>query len=214
MKLLHIIVNSKPEEESSSRKVARHLVNTILERNPQYKLEEINLYEDYIPRLKYNYFKGRNCLVDNKEYENLNDDDKKEVDRINELCDQFRSADMYVIAAPMWSLSFPAPLKEYLDCIVQVGKTIEIKDEKIKGSLDDRNRKMVYVQSSGGEIPWILRGKLSQGVEYFEDIMKFLGIKKFKELLVDGTGIDKYTKMDAEHRAMKKIDTIIEDFES
>lgn len=214
MKLLHIIVNSKPEEESSSRKVARHLVNTIIERNPQYKLEEINLYEEHIPRLEYKYFKSRNSLVEGTDYEKLSTEDKKEVDRINELCDQFRSADMYVIAAPMWSLSFPAPLKEYLDCIVQVGKTMELLDERIKGTLDDRDRKMIYVQSSGGEVPWILRGRLSQGVEYFEDIMKFLGIKKFKELLVDGTGFDKYTKMDAEHKAMKKIDTIIEDFNS
>ena len=31
MKLLYIIVNSKPEEESSSRKVSRKLVNRLLE---------------------------------------------------------------------------------------------------------------------------------------------------------------------------------------
>lgn len=213
MKLLHIIVNSKPEEDSSSRKVARHLINKILEKTPQYKLEEINLYEAHIPRLEYKYFKGRNAIVDKEEYDKLSEEDKKEVDRINELCDQFRSADMYVIAAPMWSLSFPAPLKEYIDCVIQMGKTIEIRDEKVKGKLDDRDRKMIYVQSSGADIPWLLRGKVSRGVEYVEDVMNFLGIKKFKELLVDGTGSDKYARMDAEQQAINKIDVIIDDFE-
>ena len=51
--------------------------------------------------------------------------------RIRALCDQFISANVYVIAAPMWSLSFPAPLKEYIDCIMQDQKTIKFEGKKI-----------------------------------------------------------------------------------
>lgn len=213
MKLLYIIVNSKPEMESSSRRVSRRVVNKLLEANQGCVLEELNLYDEHIPRLEYRYFKQRNCIVDKEEYDKLPEEDKKEVDRINELCDQFMSADLYVIAAPMWSLSFPAPLKEYIDCIVQVNKTMVISNNKVKGTLDDKERKMIYVQSSGGEVPWLLRGKISQGVEYVEDIMKFLGIKKFKELLVDGTGYERDSKIDAEYKAIGKIDALIDDLE-
>ena len=213
MKLLYIIVNSKPESESSSRKVARRLVNKLLNANPECVLEEVNLYDDHIPRLEYKYFKDRNCIIDKEGYDKLDEKDKKEVDRINELCDQFKSADIYVISAPMWSLSFPAPLKEYIDCIIQTGKTMILNENKIEGTLDDKVRKMIYVQSSGGIVPWILRGKISQGVEYVEDIMKFLGIKKFKELLIDGTGFDRDSKMEAEEKAIKKIDDIIDNLE-
>ena len=213
MKLLYIIVNSKPESESSSRKVARRLVNKILNVNPECVLEEVNLYDDHIPRLEYKYFKDRNCIIDKEGYNKLDEKDKKEVDRINELCDQFKSADIYVISAPMWSLSFPAPLKEYIDCIIQTGKTMTLNENKIKGTLDDKERKMIYVQSSGAPIPWILRGKINQGVEYVEDIMKFLGIKKFKELLIDGTGFDRDSRMEAEEKAINKIDDIIDDLE-
>ncbi len=213
MKLLYIIVNSKPEMESSSRRVSRRVVNKILEANQDCILEELNLYDEHIPRLEYKYFKQRNCVVDKEDYDKLPEEDKKEVDRINELCDQFMSADIYVIAAPMWSLSFPAPLKEYIDCIVQLNKTMIISKNKVKGTLDDKERKMIYVQSSGGEVPWLLRGKISQGVEYVEDIMKFLGIKKFKELLVDGTGWERDSKTDAEYKAIGKIDALIDDLE-
>ena len=196
-----------------NRKVSRRLVDKILNNNPDCILEEINLYDDHIPRLEYKYFKDRNCIVDEEGYNKLDEKDKKEVDRINQLCDQFKSADIYVIAAPMWSLSFPAPLKEYIDCIIQNGKTMILNEDKIKGTLDDKERKMIYVQSSGGPIPWILRGKINQGVEYVEDIMKFLGIKKFKELLIDGIGFDRDSKIEAEEKAIKKIDNIIDDLE-
>lgn len=213
MKLLYIIVNSKPEEQSSSRKVSRKLVNRILESNEGCELEEVNLYDEHIPRLKYNYFKARNEVVGGEEYNNLTEEDKKEVDRINELCDQFISADLYVIAAPMWSLSFPAPLKEYIDCVVQLDKTMSLTENKVRGLLDDKVRKMVYVQSSGGPVPWLLRGKISQGVEYVEDIMKFLGIKVFKELLVDKTGDERDSKIDAEYEAISKIDALVDDLQ-
>ncbi|HAX71996.1 MAG TPA: FMN-dependent NADH-azoreductase, partial [Firmicutes bacterium] len=61
--------------------------------------------------------------------------------------DQFKEADVVIIAAPMWSLSFPAPLKEYLDCILQVGKTITFESHMPKGLLDDKERTVIYVQS-------------------------------------------------------------------
>ena len=103
--------------------------------------------------------------------------DKKgqdEVHKIVKLADQFKEADMYVIAAPMWSLSFPAPLKEYIDCILIEGKTVEINKDKIDGLLDDKQRGMVYIQSSGASIPWILKMVMNKGVNYIEDIMKFM----------------------------------------
>lgn len=88
----------------------------------------------------------------------------------------------------MWSLSFPSPIKEYIDCIVQDGKTIKFVENKPHGTLNDIDRSMVYIQSSGGHIPWMLKPIMNKGLNYIESIMKFIGIKKFDELLVDGTG--------------------------
>ena len=126
------------------------------------------------------------------------------------MCDQFREADIYVLAAPMWSLSFPAPLKEYIDCVVQVGKTMAFENEKPYGLLDDKDRTFIYVQSSGGNIPWIIRPVLNKGVNYVHDIMKFIGIGKFEELLVDGTGISELDRLEAIGKAADKIDAIVD----
>lgn len=210
-KLLYITVNSKPEEISSSKTVGRAFVNKFIQKHEGFKVEELDLYKEHIPRLEYPYFIRRNCIVDKDAFQELDEKEKKEVQRIVELCDQFKSADVYVIAAPMWSLSFPAPLKEYIDCIVQEGKTLKISEESIQGLLDDKPRSMIYIQSSGASIPWLLKIVLNKGLNYVESIMRSMGIKKFHELLVDGTGSTEEERQEAIKKALEKIDDAIDD---
>lgn len=210
-KLLYISVNSKPEHLSSSKTVARELINRFLEKYNDFEVEEVDLYKDHIPRLEYQYFESRNCIINEEATKKLPEKEQKEVQRIRELCDQFISADMYVIAAPMWSVSFPAPLKEYIDCIVQVNKTVMIeKGKKPKGLLDDKDRAVVYIQSSGGNIPWILDPVMDKGENYIASIMKTMGISNVQELKVDGTGTTEEERTEAINKAKEKIDEIIE----
>ena len=208
-KLLYISVNSKPEDLSASKTVARKFINRFLEKNKDFTLEETDLYKEHIPRLEYQYFEKRNCIVDENDMKKLEKNDQREIQRIRELCDQFISANVYVIAAPMWSLSFPAPLKEYIDCIMQDQKTITFDDGKPEGMLNDKDRTLVYIQSSGGHIPWILKPVMNKGVNYIENIIKFMGVKKFEELLVDGTGFTEKERQEAINKAISKIDNTI-----
>lgn len=140
----------------------------------------------------------------------LSQEEQREVGRITELCDQFISAEIYVLAAPMWSLSFPAPVKEYIDCVVQAERTIAFRDKKPFGLLDDKKRAFVYVQSSGGKVPWILRPALNKGLNYISDIMRFIGIGKVEELLVDGTGIKEEERLEAIEKASEGIESLAE----
>jgi FMN-dependent NADH-azoreductase len=211
-KFLYITVNSKPEIMSSSKTVGRAFVNRFIERYPDFIVEELDLYKEHIPRLEYQYFESRNCIVNKEAAVNLPEKEQKEVQKITELCDQFISADVYVIAAPMWSLSFPAPLKEYVDCIVQSKKTIFFpeKGDKPQGLLNDRPRSVIYIQSSGANIPWMVRPILNKGLDYIEDIMKSMGISNFEKLLVDGTGTTEEERQAAIEKAKEKIDGIIQ----
>ncbi|MEG2017986.1 MAG: NAD(P)H-dependent oxidoreductase [Clostridium sp.] len=209
-KLLYISVNSKPEELSSSKTVARAFINQFLEKFKDYKVEEVDLYKNHIPRLEYQYFEDRNCIINEEAAKQLPQEEQKEVQRIRELCDQFVSAQVCVISSPMWSLLFPAPLKEYIDCIVQVGKTITFEgSKKPKGLLGGEYRAAIYVQSSGGSIPWIVGPILDKGENYVESIMKSMGIKQVKELKVDNTGTSEQERQDAIHKAEEKISDII-----
>lgn len=212
-RLLYISVNSKPEELSSSKTVARYFINKFLEVNEGFEVKEVDLYKEHIPRLMYQYFEDRNCIIQEEAAKKLPESDQKEIKKIRELCDEFISADMYVIAAPMWSLSFPAPLKEYIDCVVQNNKTIQIeKGKKPKGLLDDRYRAAVYVQSSGAAIPWILDPIMDKGENYVSSIMKAMGIQRVSEIKVDNTGTTEEEKNTAIQQAKDEIDAIIETF--
>lgn len=208
-KLLYITVNSKPEKLSSSKTVARLFIQKFIEKNPDFEVDEVDLYKEHIPRLQYEYFVGKNALVEKEALNQLDDASKKEIKKINQLCEQFISARVYVIAAPMWSLSFPAPLKEYFDCIIQDKKTISFENKKPKGLLNDLDRSLVYIQSSGGKIPAYARPILNKGVNYIKFIAKFIGIKKFKELLVDSTGTTEEERKAAIEKANNEIDNIL-----
>ncbi|MDP4133208.1 MAG: NAD(P)H-dependent oxidoreductase [Bacillota bacterium] len=209
-KLLYIIANSKAEEQSSSRTVSRRLVNAIMEKVPDAELEELNLYEEHIPQLKGCYFESRSAIVSSEARNKLSTEEQKEVAKVEQLCDQFKEADIYILAAPMWSLSFPAPVKEYLDCVIQAGKTIAFENNKPHGLMDDKQRIFIYVQSSGSSIPWILKPALSKGLNYVHDIMNFIGINTFDELLVDKTGATEEERQDAVKTATDKIPQLVE----
>lgn len=211
-KLLYITVNSKPEHLSSSKTVGRAFINRFTEKHPDFTVEELDLYKAHIPRLEYQYYQSRNCIIDEEATKDLPEKEQKEVHTIVELCNQFIRADVYVIAAPMWSLSFPAPLKEYIDCIVQNGRTIIFPEKggKPQGLLDDRQRTVIYIQSSGADIPFMMRPLLNKGLNYIEDIMKSMGISKFERLLVDGTGTTEEERINSINRANEDIDDIIE----
>lgn len=214
-KLLYITVNSKPENLSSSKTIGRAFINRFVEKHPEFTIDELDLYKDHIPRLEYQYFQQRNCIINEDATKDLPEKEQKEVQRIVELCNQFVSADVYVIASPMWSLSFPAPLKEYLDCIVQENRTITFpeKGDKPQGLLNDKPRTVVYIQSSGANIAWVMRPMLNNGLNYIEDILKSMGINNFERLLVDGTGTSDYERIEAMERAMGKINEVIDKVE-
>lgn len=207
-KLLYITVNSKPENLSASKTVGRAFVNRVIQEYPDFQVEELDLYATNIPRLKYQYFDNRNHAIANTG--NLSPQDQEDIARIMGLCDQFISADMYVIASPMWSLSFPAPLKEYIDCIVQMDKTVSLQGNRPRGLLDDKTRSVVYIQSSGGNIPWIMGKTFNKGLEYVKDIMELMGIEKFQKLLVDGTGYTEEEKTVAIEKAKAEINDVIQ----
>lgn len=62
-KLLYITANTKTEKMSSSKTVGRRIVNAILEKVPDTQLQEVDLYKEHIPQLKYCYFESRSAIV-------------------------------------------------------------------------------------------------------------------------------------------------------
>ena len=212
--LLYITASPSKEDDSISKKLGRYFVTNFLKRHPEYQLEELNLYQSHIPEVWPIYLGDELKLVTGEAYDKLSSEDKKAVDRIDELGDQFIKADMYVIATPMWDLTFPARLKMYIDCVCLGGKVINFKDEKKMPEplLNDKERTMVYLQTSGGDFPFFIEWKVNHGANYCKDLFKGLGIAHFEKILVEG--VVQYEEEPEKYmdKAFEKIDGLIQKY--
>lgn len=207
-KLLYISASSKPETESVSKQAARTFIQRFLSQSPGYKLEELDLYTSDIPLPSHQHFDRQSHLVTGAAYQALNDTDQAIVDRMKDLCSQFQQADTYVISAPMWGLSFPSRLKQYLDCILLIDRLFTIDATGFHGLLSDKERHMIYVQSSGGMYPKIFYGQINYAVKYCRDIFKHLGVSTFDPILVQGTetpGIGQYQALETASQDMDDL---------
>lgn len=78
---------------------------------------------------------------------------------------QFKEADILVIAAPYYDLSFPSSLKVYLEAVACVGLTFYY-DENEVAQTKCRAKKLYYVSTGGGEL------KRQFGYEYVRTLVQ------------------------------------------
>lgn len=211
-KLLYITAGTKPENDSISKRASRSFVTRFLEKHPDFSLEELDLYSADLPEPTHRCFTGWCELISGEGYEALGEEEKMDVDEMNRLCEQFQSADAYVIASPMWSLSFPSRFKQYLDCIMLNNRLIRLSPQGVDGLLDDKPREMVYLQSSGGIYPKAIDWKFNYGANYVHDLFRRLGVKKVYRLYVQGTDMTDVGPEKALCEAQEDIDCVLGKF--
>jgi FMN-dependent NADH-azoreductase len=94
----------------------------------------------------------------------------------DDLVAEFLSADEIVLGTPMYNFNVPANVKAWIDHIVRVGKTFEIKDTELKG-LVPAGRKATFIVASGSNFkaggP---RAHHDHESPYLQAIFNFIGI--------------------------------------
>ena len=103
------------------------------------EVEEVRLWEENFPKVDEAYILKRDECTARKDFS----------DEMFQLARQFAAADIIVIAAPFWDLSFPAPLKQYLEQVTVVGLTFHY-TERGKPEGLCRAGKIYYVTTTGG----------------------------------------------------------------
>ncbi|UFJ42619.1 FMN-dependent NADH-azoreductase [Brevibacillus humidisoli] len=183
-KVLYITANPKSEEQSYSLSVGRAFLEAYRAESPNDQLIELDLYQTEIPDIDTDVFSGWGKLQQGKAFEELSADEKSKVARINELTEQFISADKYVFVTPMWNFSVPPRMKKYIDTICIAGKTFKYTAEGSVGLLTDK--KAVHIQARGGvysEGPAI---EFEFGDRYIRAIFSFIGITDAESIIVEG----------------------------
>jgi FMN-dependent NADH-azoreductase len=182
--LLYITAHPLDHHISFSMAVGKAFIDAYREANPMDEITHLDLYQLYIPHIDADVFSGWGKLKSGNEFDQLSAEEKTKVNRLNELVEQFISADKYVFATPMWNFSFPPLLKAYIDSLCVAGKTFKYTDKGPVGLLD--NKKAVHIQASGGIYSQGPAAELEMGYRYLAIIMKFFGIPSFEGIFVEG----------------------------
>lgn len=106
-----------------------------------FKIEEIRLSTENLIPLNYERLQRRDELLANGIYE----------DSMFDYANAMAQADMIVIAAPYWDMSFPASLKIFLEAASVVGITFAYAEDGTPVGLCQA-QDMYYVTTSGGYI--------------------------------------------------------------
>ncbi len=97
---------------------------------------------------------------------------------------RFADADMIIIAAPYWDMSFPSQLKIYIEHITVSGITFGADNNGLKGLC--RASSMLYLTTRGG---YIAEGAKDEGAEYLRALCEMYGIGRFEYIGADGMDI-------------------------
>ncbi len=189
MKILYVNASVRPD--SRTKRIARYL----LDRIPAEK-KIVNLGEEDIRPLNNELLELRTRLTAEKEFDNA----------IFHYAKDYAEADMIIVVAPYWDLSFPASLKNYIETINVNGIVFRYTNEgKVEGLC--RAKKLVYLTTSGGKI-------ISDefGFGYIKELaQKFHGIKDVEYIKAEGLDIEGAQVEEILQKAEKNIDKILSD---
>ena len=106
---------------------------------------------------------------------------------VEAVIDEFKSADKYVMAVPMWNFGIPYRLKQYIDILVQPGYTFSYTPEEgYKGLVTGKPIFIAYAR--GGEYPLGTDYEaFDLQKKYLELILGFMGFTDIRAVAVDPT---------------------------
>jgi FMN-dependent NADH-azoreductase len=162
-------------QDSRTLALAEQLLMRIKEENSKdmaFKIEEIRLSTENLLPLNYERLTRRDELM----AAGMSDD------TMFDYANAIAAADMIVIAAPYWNMSFPASLKIFFELASVEGITFTYGEDGTPIGLSQAND-MYYVTTSGGYI-----GDCNFGFEYVNALCRLYGVQNTH--FVSAQGLD------------------------
>jgi len=180
-KVLYIKASPRTER-SHSMAVANAFIEAYKAKNPNDEVIEIDLFsKDLIPydglavQAKYTIMHGKKH----------SDEEAQAWKAVEKTIGEFKSADKYVFAIPMWNFNIPYRLKQYLDIIVQPGYTFTVTDKGYEGLVTGKKAFVAY--ASGGAYEGTDYKPFDFERPYMTAILGFMGITDVKTTIVEPT---------------------------
>ncbi|MEC0125429.1 FMN-dependent NADH-azoreductase [Paenibacillus pabuli] len=205
--LLYITAHPHDHETSFSMAAGKAFVDAYRESHPSDEVVHLDLYRSDIPHIDADVFSGWGKLQSGSE---LTSGEQSKVQRLNELSDQFASADKYVFVTPMWNFSFPPIMKAYIDSICVAGKTFRYTEQGPVGLLS--NKKALHIQARGGIYSEGPAAQMESGHRYLSIIMSFLGVPKLEGIFVEGHNQYKERADEIKQQAIEQARSLAKQF--
>jgi FMN-dependent NADH-azoreductase len=169
---------------SHSIAVADAFVESYRRSHPDDEIKTIDIFQEDLPAFDLAAVTAKYKVMRTEEH---TEEDRRVWAKIVAVIEQFKSADKYVFAVPMWNFSIPYRLKQYIDVIVQPGHTFTVTE---KGDYEGLVKgKSVFIAYARG-------GQYTSGTEseafdlqkkYLELILGFMGLTDIRSVTVEPT---------------------------
>ena len=191
---IYQIDSSARKEGSTSRALAKKLLNKIKKPNDEIRYRDLNDEMVFVSGLTES---GMN--IDEKDQ---NENHKKMFELSNQLVKELKEGDIIIISAPIYNYGPPATLKAWSDLAARVGETFKFKPNGRREGLLKNKRAYLVITSGGTK----LNSKEDFLTPWLKFILNFFGIDKIETINADQMALD-YEKSIKE--AESQIDKII-----
>jgi FMN-dependent NADH-azoreductase len=169
---------------SHSVAVADVFIDSYRETHPDDNIKTIDIFRSELPVFDLEAATAKYKIMHGEEHSKQ---DEQIWAEIVSVIDEFKSADKYVMAVPMWNFSIPYRLKQYIDILVQPGYTFSVtEDGNYEGLI--KNKPVFIAYARGGEYPL---GTDKEGFDlqkkYLELILAFIGFRDVRSITVEPT---------------------------
>lgn len=184
-KLLYITANPKGLEKSKGLQIGEAFLEAFQAELPDAEIKKIDLFEADIPQMDAELVSARGKIGGyGYKLEELEEGEREKYLAMHAVADEFVNYDYYVFVSPVWNLSSPPVLKQYMDNLFVSGKTFNYTPEGAKGALS--GKKAVHIQTRGGLYTNTPMAELESGDRYLKIALKFLGIEVLDTVVAEG----------------------------
>ena len=182
-KILYIKA-SPMKERSNSIAAADAFVEAYKKSHPKDQVKTIDLFAADIPEFDFVAASGKYKIMRGKPH---SPEEKTAWDKVVATIAEFKDADKYVMAVPMWNFSIPYRLKQYIDVIVQPGQTFTVDSAgNYKGLVTGKPVFVAY--ASGGDYPAGTPAEVFDlQKKYIQLILGYIGLTDVRSLVVAPT---------------------------
>jgi len=172
-------------EGSNTKKISDAFINNL----KGYEIKHLILENEDLKPLSGKFFSERQELLE-----------KGQLDHHRfRYAKEFKDADLIVLSAPFWDLSFPALFKIYIENISVDSITFGATEDGLKGLC--KADKMIYFVSRGG---FYDNDSMESAIPQLKNLCKFFGINELISISADGMNVASYDYQKSLDKAINK----------